>query len=163
MMTSLSVSALTNLNGPEPIGMPRHFISAAVGHNADRAIGEIPQQGGVRLFHVKYHGEVIRRIEVIHEAIGRRLGTANLSGKQGIEGPLHIARGERTPVVKLHAVMKVKDVGQRIGNLPALGQSRRDIQVVAAREQIVEDQVVDAFGLRIDCPRVDPDSWGSTR
>ncbi len=47
--------------------------------------------------------------------------------------------------MKLHAVMQVKDISQRIGNLPALGQSRRNIQVVAAREQVVENEIVDAL------------------
>ena len=130
--------------------MRRDFTSAAVGHDANRAIGQIPQQSGDRFLHVKDDGEVIGRIDAIDEAVDRRLGAANLALKQGIERPLHVARGERTSIMKLHAVMQMKDVGERIGNLPALGQSGRDIQIVAAREQVVEDQIVDALRLRVD-------------
>src|SRR4029077_11597960 len=96
-------------------GEARDLIAAAVRHNADRPVREIAQKGGIRLFHVKYHREIIRRLEVVDKSIGCRLGTANLSGKQGIESPLHVAGGERMPVVKLHSVMQMKDVSQRIG------------------------------------------------
>ena len=52
--------------------------------------------------------------------------------------------------MKLHAVMQMKNIGERIGNFPALGEPGRDIEIIAAREQIIEDQIVDALRLRID-------------
>src|ERR1700722_16823212 len=51
--------------------------------------------------------------------------------------------------MKLHTRMKMKYVGKGIGNLPALGQSGRNIQVVAAREQVVKNQAVNPLGLRV--------------
>jgi hypothetical protein len=45
--------------------------------------------------------------------------------------------------------MQMKDVGQRIRNLPTLRQSRLNTQVLVARTQVIEEQFVDAFRLRI--------------
>ena len=65
--------------------------------------------------------------------------------------------------MELYAVMQVKDVGEGIGNFPAFGEAGGDIQVVAAGEQVVEDQIVDALGLRVDSDARDRDWWGSIR
>src|SRR5580700_2151291 len=99
---------------------------------------------------MKDDGEIVRRVEVIHEAISCRLDAVNLAGEQRIEGPLYVPRGERAPVVKLHAMMQMKDVSQRVWILPVLGQSRRHVEVVATREQVVENQAVDSLGIRIN-------------
>ncbi len=45
--------------------------------------------------------------------------------------------------MKLHTVMQVKDVSKRIGNLPALGQPRRHVQVVPTLQQVIKNQIVD--------------------
>ncbi len=47
-------------------------------------------------------------------------------------------------------MVQMKNVSQRIGNLPAIGESGCNIQIVSAGKQIVEDQVVDALRLRIE-------------
>ena len=60
---------------------------------------------------MKDDGEVIGRVDVIDEAIDRCFGAAHLALKERIEGPLHVARGERVSIMKLHAAMQVKDVG----------------------------------------------------
>ncbi len=41
--------------------------------------------------------------------------------------------------MELDAVMQMKDVGERIGNFPALGQARRNVEIVAPGEQVVKD------------------------
>ena len=130
--------------------MPRHLIAAAVGHNANRSIGDVPQQRGVRFLHVEDNREVIRSVEMIEKAKGCRFRATNLSSKQGIESPLHVARGQRASVVEFHASMQMKNIGERVGNLPALGQAGGNVEVVTAREQVVEDQIVDAFRLRVE-------------
>ena len=91
--------------------MPRHFISAAPGHDAHRSIGETPKQGRVRFLQVEDNGEVVRRVDVIDKAIRRRLCATNPALKQGIKGPLHVARSEWATVVKLCPVMQMKDAG----------------------------------------------------
>src|ERR1700757_4751000 len=120
--------------------MQRDLVAAAVGDDADRAVGEIPEQCCVRLFHVKDDRGVVGRFDMIDEFVDGRLGTADFSLQQRIEGPLHIAGCQRTAVVKLYATVQMKDVGQRIGDVPALGETGSDVQVISAREQIVEDQ-----------------------
>ncbi len=64
--------------------------------------------------------------------------------------------------MKLHALMKMKNISARIGNLPAFGQSGRDVEMIIASQQIVEDQVVNPFRLRIE-PTRDRDSSGCSR
>ncbi len=77
------------------------------------------------------------------------LGAANLSLKQGIEGPFHVAGSQRAAVVKLYPVMQMENVGERIGDLPAFGQTGADIEMRVAGEQVVEDKIVDAFRLSV--------------
>ena len=43
----------------------------------------------------------------------------------------------------------MEDVGQRVGKLPALGQAGLQLEVLVAGEQAVEEQLVDAFRLRV--------------
>ena len=114
---------------PRADGLAADLVAAAVGHDADGAVGKIPQQRGERFFEVEDDGVVVGRLDVVHESVDRRLGAANLSLQQGIESPLHVASGQRAAVVELHAVMQMKNIGQRIGNLPAFGQAGRDIQM----------------------------------
>src|ERR1700733_5842058 len=56
--------------------------------------------------------------------------------------------------MELDAAMKMKNISERIGNFPALGQTRSHIQIIPARQEIVEDQVVNSFRERID-----PHAW----
>ncbi len=79
------------LEGPGAHGMPRDFISAAPGHNARCSVREAPKQRRVRFLQVEDDSEVIGRIDMIDEAIRRRLSASNLTLKKGVEGPLHIA------------------------------------------------------------------------
>jgi len=51
--------------------------------------------------------------------------------------------------MKLHAVLHVKYICPGIGNLPALRQPGLHVQMRVAGEQVIEDQIVNAFGLRI--------------
>ena len=44
---------------------------------------------------------------------------------------------------------QMKDVGERIGNLPALGQPRLQLEVIVAPQQSFEDQLADALRLGI--------------
>ncbi len=76
---------------------------------------------------------IIRRVNVIHELVNGCLGAANLSLRQGIECPLHIPRGQETAIVEPRPAMQMKNESERIGNVPALGESRRDIQILPAR------------------------------
>ena len=53
-------------------------------------------------------------------------------------------------IVKFDTVMQVEDIGAGVGDLPAFGESWSDVQVFVAGEEVVEDQVVDAFGIGVD-------------
>jgi hypothetical protein len=46
--------------------------------------------------------------------------------------------------------MQVEYVGKGIGNFPSLSEAWRYVEVFVASEQIVEYQVTDAFGLRVE-------------
>ena len=53
-------------------------------------------------------------------------GAANLSVGDGVEGPLHVARSKGPAVVEVHALAKMEDVGQRVGNLPAARRAKAE-------------------------------------
>jgi hypothetical protein len=44
----------------------------------------------------------------------------------------------------------MKNVCERIGRFPAVGESRRDFEMLGAREQRVEDEFIDALGLSVN-------------
>ena len=52
--------------------------------------------------------------------------------------------------MKLGRFVQMENISERVWDFPAFRKSWRHIQIVAARKQIVEDQVVDALRLRID-------------
>src|SRR5579862_9463429 len=135
--------------GARANGLAADLVAAAVGHNAHGAVGQIPQESGERLFEVEDDGEVVSRVDAIYELINACLGAANLSLQQRIESPLHITRRQRAAVVKLYPVMQMKNISERVGNIPALGQTGSDVQIGATGQQVVEDQVVDTFGLSV--------------
>ena len=134
---------------PRPDRMGGHFIAAAIGNDADRTVGKVPQQSGKRLFQMKYDRYIVWRVDVIHKVVSRRFGAANLALQQRIKSPLHIAGSQRPPVVKLHTRTQMKNIGTRIGYVPAHCQLRLYVQVLIARQQIIKQQTVDALRLRI--------------
>ena len=76
---------------------------------------------------MKHHRVVIGRVDAIDQAIGGCFRTANLSLQQGIEGPLYVTRGQRSSIMKFHALMQVENVSAWIRDFPALGQSGLDV------------------------------------
>ena len=52
--------------------------------------------------------------------------------------------------MELYAVVQMKNVGEGIGDLPTLGEAGGDIEIVTAGEEVVENEIVDALGLRVD-------------
>jgi len=99
---------------------------------------------------MKDHGELVGRLDVIDEAVRRRFRTANLPLEQGVECPLHVAGSKRPSIVKSYAAMQMENVGQGIRNLPTLGQSGLNIQMLVARQQRVEEEFTNALRLRIN-------------
>jgi hypothetical protein len=58
--------------------------------------------------------------------------------------------------MKLHTLMQMESVSERIGGLPTFGQTWRDVQVRIAGEQVIEDKVVNTLRLRIQTnPRIE--------
>ena len=51
--------------------------------------------------------------------------------------------------MEFHAVMQMENVSLRVRDLPALREAGSNVEVIAAGEQVVEDQIVDALRLRI--------------
>ena len=72
--------------------MTAHFTQAAVGHDADGAVGKVPQERREGLLHMENDRVIVRRLEVIYKAVGGGLGGSNLVFEERIEGPLYIAR-----------------------------------------------------------------------
>jgi len=99
---------------------------------------------------MKDNGGIVGGVDAIDVTIRGGFRAAKLALEQGIERPLDIERSERTSIVELNARMQVEDVSERIGNLPALRQSRLDVEMVVARQQRVEEKFVNALGLPVD-------------
>src|SRR5271169_5685264 len=69
---------------------------------------------------MKYYGEVVGGVDVIHETVRCRFCAANPPLEQGVECPFHVARSKQPPIVKGHAAMQLENVGQRIRDIPML-------------------------------------------
>ncbi len=96
------------------------------------------------------NGKVVGCVDMIDRGEGAGLRSAKLAVEQGIEGPFHIACGQRLSVVEANTVVQVKDVGLRIGSFPAIRQPGLQLKVFVAANQRVEEHLIDALGLRVD-------------
>ena len=87
--------------------------------------------------------------DALDQPVGARLRRQYGAAQDGIEGPLHVAGGEQTAVAEAHPPAQVEDISHGIENLPALGQAGDQVEVLVAVDQAVEEQGVDALGLRV--------------
>src|SRR5271157_3477673 len=99
---------------------------------------------------MEYDGVVVRRINVVNRCVCARLGTAELTTDERVEGPLDVTRGQRLSVVKAHTGMQVEDVGLRIGNFPIVSQPRLQVEVLIAPDEGIEEQLVNPLRLRVN-------------
>ena len=118
---------------------------AAIGNDTESAIGKIPQQACKGLFEMEDDGEIIGRINALHILISRGTRAADGAVEHGINRPLHVARGQRAAVVEADARAQMKNVGQRIGNLPACRHAGLQIEMLIATDKRIEDEHVNAF------------------
>src|SRR5215469_6042482 len=126
--------------------MAANFVQTAVWQDAHALTArKVPQQARPRLLQMEDHCVIIRSVDVIDETIRSGLAAANFSLQQGIEAPLHITRGERASVAEFDAVVQVKDISCRVGNVPVLGQAGFYAQVLVASEKIIEEQSVNVL------------------
>ncbi len=135
---------------PGADGMAIEILAAAVRHDADRAVGQIPQQRRERLLQMEDDGVVIGGVDAVDRSVGAGLRAAQFATDERVEGPLHVARGQRLAVVKPNAMMQMEDVGLRIGNLPTFGQPRLQVEVLVAADERIEEQFVNALRLRVN-------------
>jgi len=77
-------------------------------------------------------------------------GAANLTLKQRVKRPLHVAGREGVAIVKPYTLSDMEDVGKGIRDLPAFRQRWLHVQMLVAIKEIIEDQRVDTFGPRVD-------------
>src|SRR5262249_59735 len=62
---------------PGADGMLGHLIGGSIGNNAQRAIGEVPEQWRIRLFQTENDGVVVWRFDMIDKFVVARLGATN--------------------------------------------------------------------------------------
>ena len=92
------------------------------------------------------HGRRVGSVDLFDHAVGGAFGRGDGVRENRIEGELHVGGGERAAVVELHSGAEMKDVGERVGRFPALGEIATDVHLVVAFDQAAEKQAVDAFG-----------------
>jgi len=130
-------------------GMKAELRAAAAGHNSKCPVGEVPQQRCEGFFEMEDDCGGIGRINGGDILIGRAPGAADGAVEHGVDAPLDIAGGEQAPIVKTNPTSQMKDVGEWVGNLPALRQAGLQVEMRIAPEEGIEEQHVDAFGLAI--------------
>src|SRR5947207_3222242 len=104
--------------------MLAEILAAAIGHNPNGAISQVPKQGRKRFFKTKNYRALIGSFNQLYILIGAGLRRNDCAIKHRIEGPLHVSRAHDLAVVKTHSRAEMKDVSQGIRNLPAFGERR---------------------------------------
>ena len=66
-----------------------------------------------------------------------------------IEGELHIGGGEFTAIVKLYALAKMKNVGERVWSFPALGEVGDYVHLRVVSHQAGKNQAVEVGGISV--------------
>ena len=140
---------------PGADGFAIKVIATAVRHDADRAVGEVPQHRRKRLLQMKNDGVVVGRVDVVDGGVGACFGAAEFAAEERIERPLDVARSQELPVVEVNSMMQMKNIGLRIGYFPTVSQPRLQVEVVVPADQRIEEQFVDSLRLRINSdPRI---------
>jgi len=124
-------------------------------HEADRAVGQIPQHRRKRFLQMKNQSVVVGRVNVFNGCVGTCFSAAQFTAKERIERPLDVARSQELPVVEVDPMMQMENIGLLIGHFPTVSQPRLEVEVVVPSDQRIEEQFVDSLRLRIHAdPRV---------
>ena len=136
-------------------GVKAEIPAAARGDNAKRAVGKVPQQRRIRLLQMDDDRRRVGRVDVI-DLVERACALAVITVPSRMESRVHFTSrgGQRFSVLKAHAGAQMKEIGKRIGRLPARGEPGFQVEVLVLVHQAVEDQAADMFRLRVDA-----DAW----
>ena len=113
---------------------------------------QVVQEPGARPVQDIDHGVRVRRrhaLDLQPVVAGVDVAAAPLGGRvhQPVPGPFHLGRGHGRAVLELHAAAQVEGVGLAVvRQVPAVGQHRPDLQVLAEPDQPLDDVLVHDVG-----------------
>src|SRR5260370_9806227 len=103
---------------PRSNELARDLVERPIRHNPTPSLRQIPQQGCIGFFQMKYQSALVGRFDVIYETVRRRLRASNLSFEQRVERPLNVAGSKRPSIEKSYSSIHVEDDGHRSRNIP---------------------------------------------
>ncbi len=124
-------------------------LSRALRHHAEQAVAQVEEQGSVRSVHPDRDRQPIPRLGPQYPCKRPRLACHQRAVNKGIDGVGYIVGGQRTTVLKAHAIAEVKHPGERVRLLPAGREPRLHLEVLVLLDQRVEEEAADALGHSI--------------
>src|SRR6185437_2658738 len=82
----------------------------------------------------------------INESVRTALGGFDCAGADGVEGEFHVGGGEWLAVREMYVVAEMENVSLRVGHFPFFGEVRREIEMIVALEEAVEEEEVEMCG-----------------
>ena len=103
---------------------------------------QVDQEGAGRLFQHKPHRVGVECRDRIEIAITAAIGRRHLWIEDAREGVHDVCRGELVPIMKMHAVSEVHQIGLIVRRLPRARELGRQTHVLVEADQIVEEELL---------------------
>src|SRR5258708_12740215 len=112
--------------------MAVEWLATAIRHNAESSVGHVVKQRTVRLGKMDDGCGVSRSINSFYQLVSCRFQRSQRAIANAVQRPLHVARGERSPVVKMNPLAQMENVSFGIRNFPLFRHPRRHVEVLVA-------------------------------
>src|SRR5581483_4585918 len=104
-------------------------FAASIRHDPESAFAQVPEKRRVGLGSMKREGEIVAGFDAVDKLVGCAFDGDQGTIAHGVEGPFHVFGGQRTAIMKMNTVVKMKDIGLRVGSVPAFGHCGLELEM----------------------------------
>src|SRR6185437_5437650 len=130
-------------------GMLREARTSILWDDADSLSCEVQRKRGVGRAKMKDDRVSIGRGDGVDECIRSALRRFDCSGNYGVEREFHVGGSERLAVGESHVAAKMEDVRLRVGHFPFFGEVGREVEMLVALKEAVENEEVEMLGKSV--------------
>lgn len=114
--------------------------------DADGLANEIQRKRGVGRTQMEDNRPGVGRGDGINKGVSAALGGFDCACADGVESEFYVGGSEHLAVREMNAVAQMEDVGLRVGHFPLFGEVGREVEMIVALEQAIEEEEVEMGG-----------------